>query len=76
MKTHPASWVQRALTTPLMFAQVREDPAQDVALVRALRNEGREQLRVLQVASGGCTAARLAVEPGLTELVLVDPNPA
>jgi S-adenosylmethionine-diacylglycerol 3-amino-3-carboxypropyl transferase len=59
-----------------MFAQVREDPLQDRALVRRLRDERGAGLRVLQVASGGCTAAVLACEEGVDELVLVDPNPA
>lgn len=70
---NPPAWVTAALETPLLFAQVREDPLQDQALVRRLGDAG---LRVLQVASGGCTAALLAGEPAVAELVLVDPNPA
>lgn len=70
------AWVRDALETPLMFAQVREDPRQDQALLARLRQEGRRGLRVLQVGSGGCTAAALAGEAELAELVLVDPNPA
>ena len=43
--TQPA-WVQEALRTPLMFAQVREDPLQDQALLNRLA-ETRDDVRVL-----------------------------
>ena len=70
-RTEP-EWVERALELPLLFAQVREDALQDVALVRACSRGAQ----VLLIASGGCTAAALAAEANVARLVLVDPNPA
>jgi S-adenosylmethionine-diacylglycerol 3-amino-3-carboxypropyl transferase len=67
--------VKDAQGLPLAFAWVREDTLQDVALVRALVAEGRA-VRALAIASGGCTAAALAREPGVAALHLVDANPA
>lgn len=65
-------WVLEAATYPLAFAQVREDPLLDQWVVEQLPDEAR----VILIASGGCTAALLAVAPNLTWLHLVDPNPA
>ena len=69
-------WIVAAQALPLAFALVREDPLQDQALVRQLGAEGRGPLAVLQIASGGCTAALLAREPAVGRLHLVDANPA
>lgn len=69
-------WIVAAQALPLAFALVREDPLQDQALVRQLAEEGRAELAVLQIASGGCTAALLAREPAVARLRLVDANPA
>lgn len=66
------SWVREANELPLGSAQVREDPLQDLELVRGLDRPAR----ALLVASGGCTAALLACQSQLRGLDLVDPNPA
>lgn len=68
----PAPWAVAAATLPIAFAQVREDAEVDRWVVRAV---GRP-CRVVMTASGGCTAAALAVEPGVSRLELVDLNPA
>jgi S-adenosylmethionine-diacylglycerol 3-amino-3-carboxypropyl transferase len=65
------SWVAKAARLPLAFAQVREDARIDLEVVRRL---GRG-VRVLMVASGGCTAAALAASGNVGRLHLVDPNP-
>jgi S-adenosylmethionine-diacylglycerol 3-amino-3-carboxypropyl transferase len=68
-------WVNAAATLPLAFAQVREDPRIDRRVVERCAAEcGR--LEVIQIASGGCTAAVLAALPQVARLQLVDPNPA
>jgi len=66
------TWVIEATSLPLAFAQVREDPLLDLWLVQQLR----QHARVMMVASGGCTAALLASTPYLSQIHLVDPNPA
>lgn len=66
------AWVAEAAGLPLGFAQVREDAELDRWVVRAV--SGR--CRVVMTASGGCTAAALAVEPNVARLELVDTNPA
>lgn len=65
-------WALAASRLPIAFAQVREDAEVDRWVVRAV---GRP-CRVVMTASGGCTAAALAVEPGVSRLELVDLNPA
>lgn len=70
MRTDLPAWVREAGELPLGFAQVREDPLQDLELVRALERP----VRALVIASGGCTAAALAGEPAVRQLDLVDPN--
>jgi S-adenosylmethionine-diacylglycerol 3-amino-3-carboxypropyl transferase len=67
-----SAWLDRAKVLPLGFAQVREDPAIDEAIV----GFAGDAVRVLMVASGGCTAAFLAASPRVSHLHLVDPNPA
>lgn len=67
-------WVAAARAVPLLFAQVREDALQDLALAARLRRERGTPPRVLMVASGGCTACALASQ-GVASLTLVDPNP-
>jgi len=62
------SWVDEAASLPVAFAQVREDPRLDLAMVQP-------GARVMMVASGGETALCLAREP-LARLVAVDVNPA
>ncbi len=63
------------MRTPLGFAQVREDPRIELALAGELAAGGRP-VRVLTVASGGCTALSLlaADEDDLDDAI--DANPA
>ncbi len=66
------AWTRDAARLPLAFAQVREDPAIDAALLA----EFDGKTRVVMIASGGDTAA-LLVARGLAEhLHLIDANPA
>lgn len=67
-----SDWLEEAVSFPIAFAQVREDPALDQAVVDA----AGEGPHVVMVASGGCTAAALAASGRVTSLHLVDPNPA
>jgi len=60
---------------PLAFAQVREDPLIDRWVVDQCAASANE-CDVIQIASGGCTAAVLAAMPQVAHLHLVDPNPA
>lgn len=69
----PASRVQRtslrdAKEDRLFFAQVREDPALEIAALAPLSNS-----RVVVVSSGGCTALSL-LAAGAGEVVAVDLN--
>jgi len=66
------NWVEEAAKMPLAFSQVREDALLDESVVLGLG----EQVDVLMIASGGCTAALLASMPQVRRLHLVDPNPA
>ncbi len=66
------SWVEDAALLPVAFSQVREDALLDRAVVEDLGAD----VRLMMVASGGCTAALLASMPQVSCLHLVDPNPA
>jgi S-adenosylmethionine-diacylglycerol 3-amino-3-carboxypropyl transferase len=66
-----AAWLSECAALPVAFAQVREDALVDAWIVERLRDA-----RVTMVASGGCTAALLAVSPRVRHLLVVDPNPA
>lgn len=66
------SWLENAAALPVAFAQVREDALLDQAVVDGLGAE----MRLIMVASGGCTAALLASMPQVRCLRLVDSNPA
>jgi len=68
----PEPWVIEAATLPVAFSQVREDSALDQWVVQQLA----ENVDILMVASGGCTAAALATMPQVARLHIVDPNPA
>jgi S-adenosylmethionine-diacylglycerol 3-amino-3-carboxypropyl transferase len=61
---------------PIAFAQVREDPLLDAWVVDQCTRAGLSQVGIIQVASGGCTAAVLAATPAVSSLHVVDPNPA
>ncbi len=67
-----SAWVEEAARLPVAFAQVREDPWLDLAVV----DRAGQAVRILMVASGGCTAAALATSAYVAQLHLVDPNPA
>lgn len=67
-----AGWAADAAALPVAFAQVREDPRVDLAVAHAI---GRPT-RIVMVASGGCTMARLAADPQVVAIHAVDPNPA
>ena len=65
-------WTRDAARLPLAFAQVREDPQVDAALLADLGGKAR----VVMIASGGDTAALLVARELVTHLHLVDANPA
>ncbi len=67
----PADWLAQAAAMPVAFAQVREDPRVDHAVLDLL---GRPAPTGLMVASGGCTAADVVGR--FARLRLVDINPA
>jgi S-adenosylmethionine-diacylglycerol 3-amino-3-carboxypropyl transferase len=74
-------WVVETASLPVAFAQVREDPLIDLAILQQIHavNQGpprRGGLSALMIASGGCTAAFLAGSGRLSQLHLVDFNPA
>jgi S-adenosylmethionine-diacylglycerol 3-amino-3-carboxypropyl transferase len=72
MDTTISPWVAAAARLPVAFAQVREDADLD----RWVIEQRNEAVRVLMVASGGCTAGALAAGGRVVYLHLVDPNPA
>src|SRR5688572_13082427 len=69
-----APWALAAASRPIAFAQVREDPWVDLAAIERLGAD--RGLRVIMIASGGCTAALLAASGRVADLHLVDVNPA
>jgi S-adenosylmethionine-diacylglycerol 3-amino-3-carboxypropyl transferase len=60
----------------LAFSQVREDPDIDRDVVLRVAAEAGRPVRVLLVASGGCTALSLLACEAVSEIVAVDVNPA
>jgi len=58
----------------LAFSQVREDPRVEWQVIQRLAH--RQDLRVLLVASGGCTALSLLALPSVASIAAVDLNPA
>jgi S-adenosylmethionine-diacylglycerol 3-amino-3-carboxypropyl transferase len=72
-------WVENAARLPVAFAQVREDPLIDLAVLEPIHREHpnpNSGLSALMIASGGCTAAFLCASGMLSQLHLVDINPA
>lgn len=69
-----STYAQKASKLPIAFSVVREDAMQDLEIIKRYFPE--EKISMLMVASGGCTAALLAAQAPLTDLTLVDPNPA
>lgn len=65
-------WTHDAARLPLAFAQVREDPQVDTALLEGFGGKAR----VVMIASGGDTAALLAARELTASLHLVDANQA
>lgn len=66
--------LENALQFPVMFSQVREDPFLDLDV---LRQVGEKNLKVLMIASGGCTLSTLASHRSLIDFIdAVDANPA
>jgi S-adenosylmethionine-diacylglycerol 3-amino-3-carboxypropyl transferase len=67
------AWVAAAAKMPVAFAQVREDPLVDLAVLDLI---GRADLSGIMIASGGCTAAKLVSANRFADLNLVDINSA
>ncbi len=68
-----ATWLTDAARMPIAFAQVREDPRVDLAILDRLVRPGSSGV---MIASGGCTAAAVVASSRLATLHLVDVNPA
>ncbi|MCB9598111.1 MAG: DUF3419 family protein [Sandaracinaceae bacterium] len=58
------------------FSQVREDPWVDERVIEAIAESLGRPVRVLMVASGGCTALGLLRLDAVERVVAVDANPA
>lgn len=63
--------LHEALSRPLKFAQMREDPLMELQLIA--ENGARSGFFI---GSGGCTVAAVAALGGLEHMVVADPNPA
>lgn len=72
MSSEYSTWLENARALPVAFAQVREDPRLDLAVVERLPDDAN----VVMIGSGGCTAAVLACNRKLSQLHVVDPNPS
>ena len=59
----------------ISFSQVREDPCIELRVIQELAKHQRP-LRILLVASGGCTALSLLTSPAIAKIEAVDLNPA
>lgn len=64
-----------AITSEIAFSQVREDPRIELRVIQELAKR-QQSLRVLLVASGGCTALSLLSHPAIAKIEAVDLNPA
>lgn len=69
-----ADFVDEVVSRPIAFSVVREDSIQDVDVIRRYFPE--DEISMLMVASGGCTAATLLADVKIKDLTLVDPNVA
>ena len=65
-------WIEQAQNIPVAFAQVREDPELD----RAVLNSIGERADIIMIASGGCTLTHLVDTRPNDHIRLVDANPA
>lgn len=68
----PAPWALEAARLPLAFAQVREDPRLDCAVVERLP----QRASLVMIASGGETLVELARHASVKHILAVDMNPA
>ena len=59
----------------IAFSQVREHPCIELRVVQELAKHQRP-LRILLVASGGCTALSLLTSPAIAKIEAIDLNPA
>lgn len=60
----------------IAFSQTREDPKIELQIIEQLATNLGHPLRVLLIASGGCTALSLLVHPAIASIEAVDLNPA
>lgn len=58
----------------LAFSQVREDPNIEFQVINRLAASQNQRLRVLLVASGGCTALSLLSSPAIAQIDAIDAN--
>jgi len=64
------------IVSEIAFSQVREDPRIELRVIQKLAKRQPHSLRVLLVASGGCTALSLLACPEIAQIDAVDLNPA
>ncbi len=64
------------MLSDIYFSQVREDPLIDERIVRMVAVRTGRPIRVLMIASGGCTALGLLGLDEIDHVVAVDANPA
>ena len=72
----PPDGAPQAARPELAFAQVREDPRAELAVIRGLAARRGAPLRVLMIASGGCNVLSVLACPEVAAVDAVDPNPA
>ncbi|PZO42227.1 MAG: DUF3419 domain-containing protein [Pseudanabaena frigida] len=65
-----------AIVSEIAFSQVREDPRIELRVIQELAKRQNHSLRVLLVASGGCTVLSLLASPAIARIDAVDLNPA
>jgi S-adenosylmethionine-diacylglycerol 3-amino-3-carboxypropyl transferase len=58
----------------LAFSQVREDPIIELSLIKQLAEKQNHPLRILIIASGGCTVLSLLENPNIEVIDAVDSN--
>ncbi|HEY9836998.1 MAG TPA: DUF3419 family protein, partial [Vampirovibrionales bacterium] len=68
--------LENSTASEISFSQVPEDPRIELAVAESLGECQENLLRVLVVASGGCTALSLLASPMVGQIEAVDSNPA
>ncbi len=68
--------LENSTTSEIRFSQVPEDPRIELCVAESLGECQENLLRVLVVASGGCTALSLLASPMVGQIEAVDSNPA